>query len=368
MNFVTDLRYAARSLSRVKGLAVTVILTLALGIGANAAIFSVVRGVLLRPLANRDEDRLIYIRQTAGGIGAENANFSVPEIRDFQSRSTTHLGVRRFLGDRVHADRPGRAARRARRRRRRLVLHVMGLRPVAGRLLDATDDGPKAAGAAVLTHRFWTTTLGSDPGVIGKTVRLGDRPATIVGVLEPSVPYPSETEIIANVVTSPHHLSATMVDGRVHRMTELFGRLAPNADLEAARAELRTIHAAMLKDHPESYPKSGGLPDRGGRPARSDHVVGADRAAGAAGGVGAGVRDRVLERGEPDPRALRAAPGGAGDPRGARRERLGAAAHAAGREPAAVRRRRAARGRCWRGRWWRSSRATRRASRCARWT
>jgi predicted permease len=133
----------------------------------------------------------------------------------------------------------------------------MGLRPVAGRLLDATDDGPKAAGAVVLTHRFWTTTLGSDPGVLGKSVRLGDRVATIVGVLEPSVPYPSETEIIANVVTSPHHLSATMVDGRVHRMTELFGRLAPEADIDAARAELRTIHAAMIKDHPESYPKNG---------------------------------------------------------------------------------------------------------------
>src|SRR5262249_53711055 len=102
---------------------------------------------------------------------------------------------------------------------------VMGLRPIAGRLLDANDDGPKAAGAAVLTYRFWTTTLKGDPSAIGKPVRLGTRTATIVGVLEPSVPYPAETEIIANVVTSPHHLSATMVTGRVHRMTELFGRL-----------------------------------------------------------------------------------------------------------------------------------------------
>src|SRR3954462_11648541 len=89
MNLLSDLRYAVRTLGRVKGLALTVIVTLALGIGANAAIFSVVRGVLLRPLANRDEDRLIYIRQTAAGIGAQNANFSVPEIRDFQSRSRT---------------------------------------------------------------------------------------------------------------------------------------------------------------------------------------------------------------------------------------------------------------------------------------
>src|SRR5262245_40874046 len=89
MNLMTDLRFALRSLVRAKGLALTVVATLALGIGANAAIFSVVRGVLLRPLANRDEDRLIYIRQTAKGIGAEDANFSVPEIRDFKARATT---------------------------------------------------------------------------------------------------------------------------------------------------------------------------------------------------------------------------------------------------------------------------------------
>src|SRR5262249_26390472 len=117
---------------------------------------------------------------------------------------------------------------------------VMGLHPVLGRLLNEQDDGPSAAGAAVLTYRFWTTGVHSDPTVIGKTVRLGTRSATIVGVLEPSVPYPTETELIANVVTSPHHLSATMVTGRVHRMTELFGRLASNADLEGARAELKT--------------------------------------------------------------------------------------------------------------------------------
>src|SRR5204862_4456456 len=132
---------------------------------------------------------------------------------------------------------------------------VMGLRPVRGRLLNATDDGPQAVGAAVLTHRFWTTTLAGDPTVIGKTLRLGDRSATIVGVVEPSVPYPAQTEIIANIVTSPHHLSATMVEGRVHRMTDLFARLAPGADLDAARAELRAAHAAMLDETRASYPK-----------------------------------------------------------------------------------------------------------------
>jgi predicted permease len=134
---------------------------------------------------------------------------------------------------------------------------VMGLRPVIGRLLTPADDGPNAAGAAVLTYRFWSTSLHSDPGVIGKTVRLGSaegaRSAVIVGVLEPSVPYPVATELMANVVTSPHHLSATMVTGREHRMTEVFARLAPGATLDAARAELRTAYAAMLSAHPEVY-------------------------------------------------------------------------------------------------------------------
>src|SRR5687767_4833184 len=255
MNVLTDLRYAFRSLLRAKGLATTVVLTLALGIGANAAIFSVVRGVLLRPLVNRDEDRLIYIRQSAKGIGMENANFSMPEVRDLQARvkSLNAFGDFSTVGFTMIGLGEPRVVRAG------VVggsyFEVMGLRPVRGRLLDATDDGPQAAGAAVLTHRFWTSALGSDPSVVGRTVRLGSRTATIVGVLEPSVPYPSETEIIANVVTSPHHLDATMVDGRVHRMTELFGRLAPGVDLETAKAELRTAHSSIVRQHPEAYPQ-----------------------------------------------------------------------------------------------------------------
>jgi predicted permease len=254
MNLVTDFRFALRSLSRVKGLALTVVVTLALGIGANAAIFSVVRGVLLRPLVNADEDRLIYIRQSAPGMQLENAAFSVPELKDLQARVKTLAA----FGDFSVIDFTMIGLGEPRVVRAGVVggsyFGVMGLRPVAGRLLGPADDGPSAAGAAVLTHRFWTTALASDPSAIGRSVRLGDRTATIVGVLEPSVPYPSETEIIANVVTSPHHLDATMQDGRVHRMTELFGRLAPGVDLERARAELRAVHGAIVTEHPEAYP------------------------------------------------------------------------------------------------------------------
>jgi putative ABC transport system permease protein len=256
MSFLRDLRVAFHSLMRTRGLAITVILTLALGIGANAAIFTLVRGVLLKPLVNRDEDRLIYIRQSAPGAGDENTTFSVPEIQDLRASVKTLSAIGDFstigftmigLGEprEVQAGVVGGT-----------YFDVMGLHPVIGRLIGPQDDGPNAAGVVVLTYRFWVTTLKKDPSVLGKNVRLGsfgDRTATVIGVLEPSVPYPQDTEIIANVVTSPHHLSATMVTGRIHRMTELFGRLAPGVTLDQAGAELRSVYGAMIKAHPESY-------------------------------------------------------------------------------------------------------------------
>src|SRR5580704_6892442 len=258
MSFLRDLRVAFHSLKRTQGLAITVILTLALGIGANAAIFTLVRGVLLKPLVNRDEDRLIYIRQSALGTGDENTTFSVPEIKDLRAGVKTLSAFGEFstfeftmigLGE-PRVVQAGVASG--------TYLEVMGLHPVLGRLIEPQDDGPKAAGVVVLTYRFWTTALGKDPSVLGRTVRLGsgpmgDRSATVIGILEPSVPYPQDTEIIANIVTSPHHLSATMVTDRIHRMTELFGRLAPGVTVDQARADLRSVYGAMTKEYPEAY-------------------------------------------------------------------------------------------------------------------
>ncbi len=257
MSFFRDLKVAIRSLARVRALWITVAVTLALGIGANAAIFSVVRGVLLRPLANRDENRLLYVRQSAPGIGVDNATFSVPEIKDIGAGLKTINEVGTFSA----VDFTMLGLGEPREIRAGVVdgnyFEVMGLHPVLGRLLNSGDDGPNAAGAAVLTYRYWSTSLHSDRGVLGKTLRLGSfagtRSAVVGGVLEPSVPYPVETEMIANVVTSPHHLSATMVTGREHRMTEVFARLAPSANLEAARAELKTVYAGMVSAHPETY-------------------------------------------------------------------------------------------------------------------
>ncbi len=262
MSFFRDLKVAFHSLMRSKGLATIVILTLALGIGANAAIFTLVRGVLLKPLVNRDENRLIYIRQSAHGLGDDNVTFSVPEIKDIEGgvHSVSEFGDFSTMGFTMLGLGEPRGVRGG------VVsgnyFEVMGLRPVLGRLIGPEDDGQNAAGVIVLTYRFWSSVYKKDPNVIGKTVRLsslGDRSATVIGVLEPSVPYPADTEIIGNMVTSPHHLSATMVTGRVHRMTELFGKLAPGATLDQARAELSTVYATMQKDHQDAYPDRDGF-------------------------------------------------------------------------------------------------------------
>ena len=253
VNLAQEMRIGLRSLLRTKGMAATVVVTLALGIGANAAIFSVVRGVLLRPLVNRDEDRLLYIRQSAPGVGVENTTFSVPEIDDFKSRvttiaafgdfSTTELALLGFGEPRILKAGVVNGS----------YFEVMGLRPAIGRLLNASDDGPKAAAAVVFTHRFWSTALGADRSIVGREIRLGSSAATVVGVLEPSIPYPDDTEIIGNMVISPHHLGAQMNTERTHRMSELFGRLAPGATLETARAELTSVHADMMRSNAGAY-------------------------------------------------------------------------------------------------------------------
>src|SRR6202161_2764889 len=191
MSFFRDIRNAFHSLMRSKGLSTIVILTLALGIGANAAIFTLVRGVLLKPLVNRDENRLVYIRKSALGLGDDNTTFSVPEIKDIEG-SVHSLSE---FGDFSQMDFTMIGLGEPRGVRGGVVsgnyFEVMGLRPVLGRLIGPQDSRPTAAGVIVLTYRFWSTVYKKDPNVIGKTVRLssiGERSATVIGVLEPRVP------------------------------------------------------------------------------------------------------------------------------------------------------------------------------------
>jgi len=133
---------------------------------------------------------------------------------------------------------------------------VIGLEPVLGRLTSARDDSPSAPPVVVLAHEFWMERFGGDSALLGRTIRVNDKLAMVIGVLQPAPHYPERTDVFVNMVTSPHHLSATMVTERTHRMTELFARLAPDATVDQARDEIGRIASNVFRDHPEVYEKT----------------------------------------------------------------------------------------------------------------
>jgi putative ABC transport system permease protein len=251
---LSDFRFALRSLSRARGFTLAVVLTLGLGIGATTAIFSVVRGVLLKPLPHRDGDRLVYLRHSITGPGGENIRFSVPEILDFEKGARTLGGVAQYSGI-VYTMQPG--DRESVRISAGLVtgnyFRIMGLGPVLGRLLTDDDDGTKAAPVMVLTHEYWVKRFGGDPRVVGKVVHVGGKPVTIVGVVQPAPTFPERMDVLMNMVISEHHTSAMMVHGRTHRMTDVIARLAPGASVEQARAEVAAVTTRAHRDHPDAY-------------------------------------------------------------------------------------------------------------------
>src|SRR6185503_14875766 len=157
-----DFRYILRSLTRAPGFTVAVVLTLGLGIGANTAIFSVVRGVLLKPLPHREGDRLLYLRQSINGPGGESINFSVPEILDFRNGAKSLGGIAEYSQMVYTLEGNGDAVRMNVGLVTGNYFQVMGLSPVLGRLLNDSDDGTAVPPVMVLTHEYWVKRFGGD--------------------------------------------------------------------------------------------------------------------------------------------------------------------------------------------------------------
>ncbi|MEP6495528.1 MAG: ABC transporter permease [bacterium] len=253
-----DFRYAFRSLARARGFAIAVILTLGLGIGANTAIFSVVRGVLLKPLPHRDGDRLVYLRQSINGPGGENIDFSVPEILDFRNGAKTLGGIAEYSGMTYTLQGDKEASRISVGLVTGNYFKVMGLSSVMGRLLDDSDDGTAVSPVMVLTYEYWMKHFGGDRGVVGRKITVDNKPVTIVGIVQSAPTFPQRMDALMNMVISEHHTSALMVQGRTHRMTEMIARLAPGATVQQARVEVKTIRDRVQSAYPESYDKNSG--------------------------------------------------------------------------------------------------------------
>jgi predicted permease len=249
----SDVRYAFRALRRAPAFTAVVVLTLALGIGANTAIFSVVRAVVLKPLPHHDGERLVYLRHSTATPGGEDMSFSVPEVRDLRQGAPSLAGIAEFS--------PWTLILQTREGGERLdvglvtgnYFEVMGLTPVLGRATRPSDDGPGADPVVVLTHETWLGRFGGDSTIVGRQIRLDNRAVLVVGVLEPAPFYPARVEALLNMVNSDHHLDSFMLEGRTHRMTDAVGRLAPGVSVEQVRAEVGAVGARVQADHPEAY-------------------------------------------------------------------------------------------------------------------
>ncbi len=256
--FLSNLRYALRSLSRARGFAIAVILTLGLGIGANTAIFSVVRGVLLKPLPHKDGERLVYLRHSVNGPGGESINFSVPEILDFRSSAKSLGGIAEYSPVTFTLQGDNDAVRITVGLVTGNYFDVMGLSVTRGRATRASDDGTGVPPVMVLTHEYWMKRFSGDPAIVGKTVKVDGRLVEVIGILQPAPSFPGRIDALMNMVISEHHTSALMVQGRTHRMTEMIARLAPGATVEQARTEVAAIRSRVQAEFAEAYDKNSG--------------------------------------------------------------------------------------------------------------
>jgi putative ABC transport system permease protein len=253
-----DFRYVLRSLSRAKGFTIAVILTLGLGIGANTAIFSAVRGVLLKPLPHRDGDRLMYLRQSAEKRGDANIAFSVPEITDFRQASKKLGEIAEYSPLTLNLVEDNGASQINVGLVTGNYFDVMGLAPILGKKTTSKDDGPGVPPVIMLAYDYWINHFGGDSSVVGKNMKVGGRTAEIIGVLQPAPYYPQKIDALMNMVISGHHVSATMVQGRTHRMTEMIARLAPGATEDEARAEVKQITERVHAENPGTYDAASG--------------------------------------------------------------------------------------------------------------
>ncbi len=250
---LADLRYAFRTLRQSPAFSVVVILTLALGIGANTAIFTVVRGVLLKPLPHRDGERLVYLRHSIDGPGGGSISFSVPEVRDLRDGVRAFAGIAEFSSWTLRLELPDATERVKAGLVTGNYFDVMGLSTILGRATGLEDDGAGAPPVAVLTYEGWRNRFASDSTVVGRSIRVDGKPATVIGVLQPAPFYPEPVEMLLNMSVSEHHVSSRMIEGRTHRMTEVVARLRPEVSMEQARSEVEGVVARMQERYREAY-------------------------------------------------------------------------------------------------------------------
>ena len=258
---LNDLRFGLRTLLKNRGFALLAILTLGLGIGANTAIFSVIYGVLLKPLPYTDSDRLVLIRQSAPLIGRADAGVSIKEYFTYRDQASEFEALVEFhqmnfdLLKRGEPDRVNTGVVSTN------FFSVLGIQPILGRSFVPDDDKPGAPAVLIVSYSYWQRKFGGDRNIVGQVFEMNDRPHTVVGVL-PNVPhYPQENDVYMPTSACPFRAAAERridQNARVFSILNVFGKLKPGVSRERAAADVDVICRRFTADDKTAYrPGSG---------------------------------------------------------------------------------------------------------------
>ena len=247
-----DVRYALRGLRRSPGFTAAVVLTLGLGIGANTAVFSLVNGVLPKPLPYARGDQLVVLRQPDAQSAGQDLGFSPREVKDYRAMTHSLDSVVEYHS----MDFTLLGADEARRVRTGVVsanfFDVLEVRPFLGRTFRAEDEAPGAEAVLVLSHAYWRT-LGGDPAIVGRRFEMNDRVHTVVGVLPPIPEYPNDNDVYMPSTACPFRNRPTVLENRRARLLNAFGRVAPGRTLAQAQAEVESVSRQLLAAYPDAF-------------------------------------------------------------------------------------------------------------------
>jgi predicted permease len=260
-NLLADARFAVRSLLKSPGFALATLFTLALGIGANTAIFSLIHGVLLESLPYRDGERLVVLEQSAPKAEVENLAFSIKEVYDYRDANKTlsglveHHSMTFTLLGREEPERVSTGVVSAE------FFDVLGIAPLAGRTFRPEDDDLGAEPVLVLSNGYWQRAFGSDASVVGMALEMNDKTHTVVGVLPPIPQFPQEHDVYMPTSACPFRARAELAmneNRSSFRALTVFGRIHDGTNLDEVRADFQTLAKRFERDHPETYPDESG--------------------------------------------------------------------------------------------------------------
>jgi putative ABC transport system permease protein len=249
-NLVQDVRYAVRSYAKAPSFALTILFTLALGIGASTAIFSMVDGILLRPLPLPDPDTLVYANEVNASGRDRTISIAWPNYLDWRARARSFSGLALTREEPLTLTGVDRAQRLRARRVTGNFFTLVGVSPSMGHGFTDDDDKPNAPGVALISAGFWQTQMAGEPAVLGRVLQLDGTAYTIVGVMPPGFEYLRPYDVF--VAMGPIAGTGNLTDRGNHNGFSALGRLKPGVTVEAADTELRAIASALEREYPNS--------------------------------------------------------------------------------------------------------------------